>query len=164
VYGNRKVATPWIDRLANDGVRFDAARAHNVVTFPSHANILSGLYPLTHGVRDNTGFRFPQNVPTLATRLKDRGFATGAFVSAFVLDGRFGLDWGFDLRRPHGGDGTAIALHGARPLGLRPSRRHEVDGIAGGKQTFTFVHLYDPHFLHCARSRSRPGIATFLLW
>ena len=78
VYGNARVSTPWIDRLASQGVRFEQARAHNVVTFPSHANILSGLYPLVHGVRDNTGFRFPADTPTLATRLKERGFETAA--------------------------------------------------------------------------------------
>lgn len=148
VYGNATVATPWIDRLANDGVRFDAARAHNVVTFPSHANILSGQYPLTHGVRDNTGFRFPQSVPTLATRLKDRGFATGAFVSAFVLDSRFGLDRGFDVY-----DDRTAGMERQSPF-MVPDRggaetvaaaMRWVDAQAG-KQTFTFVHLYDPHF------------------
>ncbi len=153
VYGNRKVATPWIDRLANDGVRFDAARAHNVVTFPSHANILSGLYPLTHGVRDNTGFRFPQNVPTLATRLKDRGFATGAFVSAFVLDGRFGLDRGFDVY-----DDRTAGMERQSPFMVPDRSGPETVAAAmkwmasqAGKQTFTFVHLYDPHFPYRAR-------------
>ena len=62
------------------------AHAHNVVTLPSHANILSGRYPLEHGVRDNAGFRFPPGMDTLATLLKARGYATGAFVSAFPLD------------------------------------------------------------------------------
>src|SRR5215470_10828492 len=57
--GNATVATPWIDRLAAGGVRFTAAHASTVVTLPSHANILSGLYPFRHGVRENAGFRFP---------------------------------------------------------------------------------------------------------
>ena len=96
VYGG-PAETPWIDRLAREGVRFETAHAHNVVTFPSHANILSGQLPLIHGVHDNTGFRFPAEMPTLATRLKALGFNTAAFVSAFVLDSRFGLDRGFDL-------------------------------------------------------------------
>ena len=96
-YGNPKVATPWIDRLAREGVTFENAHAHNVVTLPSHANILSGLIPTLHGVRDNTGFRFPPEIKTLATRLKERTFRTGAFVSAFVLNSRFGLNQGFDV-------------------------------------------------------------------
>src|SRR5712692_8684690 len=54
-YGNARALTPWMDRLAASGVRFDQAHAHNVVTLPSHANILSGRLPFEHGVRDNSG-------------------------------------------------------------------------------------------------------------
>ena len=86
VYGHKTVETPWIDRLAREGVRFETAHAHNVITLPSHANLLSGQYPLKHGVRDNSGFRFPADQPTLASRLKAKGYRTGAFVSAFPLD------------------------------------------------------------------------------
>lgn len=152
VYGNARVSTPWIDRLASQGVRFEQARAHNVVTFPSHANILSGLYPLVHGVRDNTGFRFPAGTPTLATRLKERGFETAAFVSAFVLDSRFGLDRGFDVY-----DDRTAGLDRQSPFTV-PDRRG-ADTVAAaarwlesraGRQTFAFVHLYDPHFPYVA--------------
>ena len=72
-YGRQGALTPWIDRLAAGGVRFESAHAHNVVTLPSHANLLSGRYPFAHGVRDNSGFRFPAGIPTLATLLKSRG-------------------------------------------------------------------------------------------
>ena len=72
-YGNRIVSTPWIDRLAAGGVRFAQARASTVVTLPSHANILSGVYPFRHGVRENAGFRFPAEVETLSTLLRERG-------------------------------------------------------------------------------------------
>jgi arylsulfatase A-like enzyme len=94
--GNRTAVTPWLDRLAAGGLRFDNARAHNVVTLPSHANILTGRLPVEHGVRDNSGFRLAANQETLATWLKARGFRTAAFVSAFPLDSRFGLARGFD--------------------------------------------------------------------
>src|SRR3954471_4334673 len=111
--GNRTVATPWIDRLAAGGVRFTAAHASTVVTLPSHANILSGRYPFRHGVRENAGFRFPATVETMATELKARGFRTGAFVSAFPLDARFGLTRGFDVyddRFPKGEANTAFRV------------------------------------------------------
>jgi len=96
-YGNARASTPWIDRLAAAGVRFDRAHAHNVLTLPSHANILSGLYPQDHGVHDNAGFRFPAAPMTLATALEARGYATAAFISALPLDSRFGLARGFDV-------------------------------------------------------------------
>ena len=74
-----------------------SAHAHNVITLPSHTNILTGLYPYEHGVRENAGFRLSPNIETIATRLKARGFATGAFVGAFPLDSRYGLTRGFDV-------------------------------------------------------------------
>ncbi len=147
-YGNQKVQTPWMDRLAKDGVRFARAHAHNVVTLPSHSNILSGQYPLTHTVRDNTGFRFPPDQETLATLLRARGFSTGAFVSAFVLDSRFGLDRGFDVY-----DDQTAAIERQGPF-MVPDRKG-VETVAraakwieaqGDRQFFAFVHLYDPHF------------------
>jgi arylsulfatase A-like enzyme/Tfp pilus assembly protein PilF len=146
-YGNARARTPWIDRLAAEGVRFDRAHAHNVVTLPSHANILSGRYPFEHGVRDNAGFRFPPDVDTLATRLKGLGYRTGAFVSAFPLDSRFGLDRGFDVYDDAFADGRAAEDF------LLPER-HAVDTVAAarrflaagdGRPTFCWIHVYDPH-------------------
>ncbi|MGE5125318.1 MAG: sulfatase-like hydrolase/transferase [Betaproteobacteria bacterium] len=147
-FGNSRAQTPWIDRLAREGVRFASAHAHNVVTLPSHANLLSGRYPLEHGVRDNTGFRFPADTPTLATLLRARGFRTGAFVSAFPLDARFGLARGFDVYddRVSGGE-----RHGSFVMPERPGARTVAEAVRwlgppGGKQSLTFVHLYEPHF------------------
>ena len=105
-YGNAQVATPWLDRLSSGGVRFSRASAHNVVTLPSHVNILSGQYPFHHGVRENSGFRVPAGLDTLATVLKARGYRTGAFISAFPLDVRFGLARGFDVYDDRYGKGA----------------------------------------------------------
>src|SRR5258705_6477150 len=105
-YGNTTVSTPWLDRLSGGGVRFSRAMAQTVVTLPSHANILSGRYPFRHGVRENSGFRFPADVETMATLLKARGYRTGAFVSAFPLDVRFGLARGFDVYDDRYGKGA----------------------------------------------------------
>src|SRR4030095_8457894 len=105
--GNRRSQTPVLDRLAAQGRVFTDAHAHNVVTLPSHTNILTGLYPFQHGVRDNSGFPLRAAVPTLATVLHGAGYATGAFVGAFPLDSQFGLDRGFDVyedRYPKGSD------------------------------------------------------------
>ena len=96
-YGNPRAFTPAIDRLAAGGVRFDHAHAHNSTTLPSHANILSGRYPMDHGVRDNSGFRFPAGIATIATLLKAHAYRTGAFVSAYPLAAQFGLARGFDV-------------------------------------------------------------------
>src|SRR3954464_11389187 len=124
-YGATTGATPNLDRLAARGVVFRQAHAHNVVTLPSHSNILSGHLPFEHGVRDNAGFRFPAGTDTLATRLKAAGYRTGAFVSAFTLDSRFGLDRGFDVY-------DDLLAGAAGPLAL-PERRG-TDTIAAARQ------------------------------
>src|SRR5262249_14009109 len=72
-YGNATVETPWIDRLAREGVRFERAHAQNVVTLPSHTNILTGRYPPEHGLRDNPGVRLPERPETPATILPRPG-------------------------------------------------------------------------------------------
>src|SRR5436305_10839129 len=95
--GNAHVRTPFLDSLAARGVVYTNAHAHNVVTLPSHTNILTGLYPYQHGIRDNAGFTLDAKHPTLGAMMKRAGYATAAFVSAFPLDSRFGLNAGFDV-------------------------------------------------------------------
>jgi arylsulfatase A-like enzyme len=147
-YGNAEAATPWIDRLAAAGVRFEHAHAQNVVTLPSHANILSGRYPVDHGVHDNSGFRFPQGTDSLASLLRSAGYATGAFVSAFPLDSRFGLDRGFDAYDDQLGDPEARTafLMPERPGARTVERAMAWRQAHAGQRTFTWLHLYEPHF------------------
>ena len=163
-YGRNGAETPWIDRLAEGGVRFEEAHAHNVVTLPSHANLLCGRYPLEHGVRDNTGFRFPATQPTLATLLKAGGWQTGAFVSAFPLDSRFGLDRGFDVYDDRlGGTETTTAFLVPERTGTKTvaAAREWLEKVRG-QRFFAFVHLYEPHFPYvppepfASRFRSAP--------
>jgi arylsulfatase A-like enzyme/Flp pilus assembly protein TadD len=145
-YGRRGAATPWIDRLAAEGVRFETARAHNVVTLPSHANLLSGEYPLVHGVRDNAGFRFPAGRSTLASILREKGWRTGAFVSAFPLDSRFGLDRGFEVYDDRlGGDAPAFVMPERRGKATVEAAGRWLEAVRG-QRWFAFVHLYEPHF------------------
>lgn len=145
--GNPRGTTPNLDRLADEGRVFTAAHSHNVITLPSHANILTGLYPYQHGVRDNAGFRLSAKVPTLTTVLKERGYATGAFVGAFPLDSRYGLTPGFDVYEE-------MYRQVAEPedFEIQQARADEVVGRSlewfraqAGKPRFLWVHVYDPH-------------------
>ncbi len=109
--GNQASRTPNLDQLAGLGKVFSAAHAHNVVTLPSHANILTGLYPFQNRIRDNEGFALSASIPTAATLLAAAGFRTGAFVGAFPLDSRFGLDRGFEIYDDEVPEG--LTTHGA---------------------------------------------------
>jgi arylsulfatase A-like enzyme/tetratricopeptide (TPR) repeat protein len=166
-------ATPALDRLAADGVRFDFAHAHAVTTLASHASILSGTYPFQHGVRDNSGYRLAVHARTAATLLKQAGYDTAAFVAAFPLHARFGLGQGFDVYDDRFGDTRAPdefvmperPASAVVPLarswiasgsGATTSGAGGDSGSGGGtggpavqerdvRPWFVWVHLFDPH-------------------
>jgi len=147
-YGFRGVQTPNIDSLAADGVVFEQATSTAPMTLPSHASILSGLIPPHHGVRDNGGFFLEEGTVTLAERLGDAGYATGAFVGAWVLDSRWGLSQGFDTYSDH----FDLSKYKIVNLGTVQKKGDEVmdlalDWLAGVKDRrfFAWIHLYDPH-------------------
>ncbi|HEY7818554.1 MAG TPA: sulfatase-like hydrolase/transferase, partial [Vicinamibacteria bacterium] len=95
-YGYDKVETPNLDRLAASGVVFEQATTVVPLTLPAHSSMFTGTFPMHHGVRDNGGYYLGQDQVTLAETLKENGYQTGGFVSAFVLDSRWGLNQGFD--------------------------------------------------------------------
>jgi arylsulfatase A-like enzyme len=143
-------ATPALDRLAADGVRFDFAHAHAVITLPSHASILTGLYPYQHGIRENSGYRVAPNARTLATILKGAGYSTGAFVGAFPLHSRYGLNAGFDVYDDRFGETRAPTefVMPERPASavVTPAREWmSARAKEPGERWFAWVHVFDPH-------------------
>jgi arylsulfatase A-like enzyme/tetratricopeptide (TPR) repeat protein len=146
-YGAEGAETPALDALAAEGARFETAIAPAAITLPSHATLLTGRDPPQHGVRHNGFFRLPPDVVTLAEHLRGAGFASAAFVSAFVLDSRFGLDRGFDVY-----DDRLGMRNTTRVPGAVPDRRGDrtVDAALAWLGTaparfLLWVHLYDPH-------------------
>jgi arylsulfatase A-like enzyme/Tfp pilus assembly protein PilF len=147
-YGAKDVATPRLDALAARGVRFDAAVSPMPLTLPAHCTLFTGLLPGAHGVRDNGGFKLSAEHVTLAEVLKERGFATGGFVSAFVLDHRWGIAQGFD----HYFDDFDLKQEEKLSMGeiQRPGNEtldKALEWIRGVKDRrfFAWIHLYDPH-------------------
>jgi arylsulfatase A-like enzyme len=88
--------TPALAGLARRGVSFAAASSPVPLTLRAHASLLSGLFPLHHGLRNNGIGAFPLSRATLTTTLARAGYRTGAFVGSFILDHRFALDRGFE--------------------------------------------------------------------
>jgi choline-sulfatase len=147
--GSRRSSTPSLDRLAGRGVLFTRARATAPLTLPSHASILTGLYPPQHGVRGNGSFRLDDGHRTLAEVLRQSGYETAAFVSSFVLDRRFGLAQGFDIYDDDLGTGTAeLESPEAERAGEKVLASFDewLSLRDAEKPFFAWVHLYDPHF------------------
>jgi arylsulfatase A-like enzyme/Flp pilus assembly protein TadD len=145
-YGRAGARTGSIDSLAARGVRFDAAYAQSPLTLPSHATVLTGLIPPRHGLRDNGAYVLSDEEVTLAEVLQQRGYHTGAFIGAFVLDSGFGLAQGFEVYDDElpAGRGTAVLEYAERGAG-------EVSGRAAvwlsrvKTPFFAWVHFFDPH-------------------
>jgi len=144
-YGASFAATPTLDALAARGVLFAQAMAAVPLTLPSHASILTGQYPPTHGVRHNAIFVLPDSAETLAERFHAEGFATGAIISAAVLDPEYGLAQGFDHydAELHEDRATAAGFF------QRPAGETTDAALAWLRKTdgpfFLWVHYYDVH-------------------
>ena len=148
-YGDRRGLTPTIDRLAGEGVRFERAYAHVPLTLPSHASLLSANYPTRNGVHDNGTFTLGE-VPTLAASLRSSSYRTAAFVGAFVLDARFGLDRGFDVYddRMTGSSADLEVVQRTAEQVLEPAAQWiqaDQPSAVSHQPFFAWVHLYDPH-------------------
>ena len=91
-YGYKGIRTPNIDSLAKNGILFRQCATTSPLTLPAHCSILTGTYPTYHGVRINGNTALSAENLTLAEAFSSQGYETGAFVGAFVLDGRWGLN------------------------------------------------------------------------
>lgn len=156
-YGYSGVKTPAMDGLARDGIRFANAFTPVPVTNSSHASILTGLYPSSHGVTD-FGVALSATHVTWAALLQKHGYATAAFIGAVVLDSKTlapGFDQGFDYYDnfpPHTGKGhwdveerrgMEVVQHAEKWLD-RPHSEQSLTTLSAAPR-FLWVHLYDPH-------------------
>jgi arylsulfatase A-like enzyme len=84
-YGQTKIRTPNIDRLAREGVRLTQHYSGNAVCAPSRCVLMTGMHPGHAAVRNNREVKpegqhpIPPETVTLAEILKEQGYVTGAF-------------------------------------------------------------------------------------
>ncbi len=147
-YGNTNSLTPNLDRLASEGIRFETAYTSAPLTLPAHVSLFTGVSPPLHGVRDNGTFRFAGNVPTLAGILRNQGYGTGAFVGAFVLDARFGLDRDFDEY-----DDRYRELAERKAEAVMEPAVEWIDQRGSDERWFAWIHFFDPHTPYDAPAR-----------
>jgi len=147
-YGYITNKTPSIDRWASEGILFVNAFTEYPLTLPAHSTLLTGTYPLYHGVRENVGFSLAADQVTLAEVLKRNGFSTAGFIGSYVLASQFGMGQGFetydeDFGVPFEKVSAATALR-------RPAEKVTDNLLAWldkhrTSKFFAFVHFYDPH-------------------
>jgi tetratricopeptide (TPR) repeat protein len=137
--GASGIQTPAFDRLVAKGRRFTQAYATVPETLPSHASMLTGLYPAGHGIHENARFLAPTH-PLASERLQQAGYETSAFVSSFVLARRFGLARGFTRY-----DDELPAGQAERSSKDTSDRAIAYLASAPSRPQFVWVHFFDPH-------------------
>jgi arylsulfatase A-like enzyme len=162
-YGKDTARTPNLDRLAAGGVLFEQTAASNPVTQASHSTILTGTYPMAHGVRDNILFKLADERETLAEMLAGHGYATGAAIGGFPLVASFGSGQGFDYydddldasredARGRPAPRRQNTWYDERPAGhvndaIRPWLREQIEKRPQ-QPFFIWLHYWDPHEPH----------------
>ena len=147
-YGSKEARTTNIDSLARSGVLFKNVVSPAPFTLPSHVSMMTGLIPPAHGVQDNGSFYLNKNISTIAEVFHAKGTRTAAFIGAFPLDSRFGMDQGFELY-----DDQYPTVNNVNEITMPERPAEEVTNAALNwlqtkKQArwFAFVHYFDPHF------------------
>jgi arylsulfatase A-like enzyme len=144
-YGCPRQITPNVDRLAQEGVLFVNAITPMPLTLPAHSSMLTGTYPLYHGVHDNLDHVLAESNVTIAEILREQGYITGAIVSTFILDGQFGISQGFDsyndrFVQPVGpGEDKERRGEEASRFACSYIEQHRDEPF------FLFLHYFDPH-------------------
>jgi choline-sulfatase len=147
--------TPAFNLLAARGVRFRQAYATTPQTLPSHASMLTGLYPGGHGVHENSR-SLGGDQPLVQEKLKAAGYRTAAFVSAFPLARRFGLARGFDVyddELPAGSNERSARETTDRALAWLAQQNGPV---------FLWVHYFEPHFPYEPPEEFRRGTTPYI--
>lgn len=148
-YGYKQIRTPNIDALAADGIRFERAYTPVPVTLPSHTTIFTGTYPIYSGMHDFAANKLSPTQATLASVLKEHGYATGAVVASAVLDSRFGLNRGFDFYYDHF-DFSRLDESNIdemeRPGNMVADATLDWLGKNYKQKFLLWMHLYDPHY------------------
>jgi len=142
-YGGDPGVSPNLDRIAGRSHLFERCETSVPQTMPSHTTIFSGLQPFNHGVRKNLAVMVGPEVPLIAQELRGAGYATGAFVSSFVVDGRFGFARGFDH---YDAPDTRPSAGGGMERRAGETVRLAVEWISNRPSPWSvWVHLFDAH-------------------
>jgi arylsulfatase A-like enzyme/Flp pilus assembly protein TadD len=147
LYGYTGVETPSLDRFAKDAWFFENAYSPCPMTLPAHTTMLTGLLPPEHGVRNNIGFTFDGGAhASLPRLLGQRGYATGAAVSSYVLRSETGLGALFDFYEDSFSTIPGIQSVNYQRSGDKTAAFAEPwIGAHAGKPFFFFFHIYEPH-------------------
>ena len=135
-YGYKQKTSPNLDAFATEALLFENAYSAVPLTLPSHATMLTGLYPERHGIRDNAHFVWKES-PLVQLALQKHGYSTAAFVSGAPLSASFGLNRGFSVYEDQF-TGTERAANETTERAISWLKNLRTP-------YFLWVHYFDPH-------------------
>ncbi len=154
IRGYARETTPNLARIAAEGAWLDRHYVQAPYTRPSLSSMVTSLFPASLGVRDNVDF-LPDTAVTMAERFAAGGYVTAAFLAQYVLSQHYGFNQGFHYFYNYKNDTPGEEVWGA----YRPwFTDHAPDN------TFTWVHLFDPHGPYHPTEARRAKFEGDALW
>lgn len=165
-YGYPRKTSPFIDSLAENGVRFRRLVASASLTAPTHASIFTSLYPMQHNLLRN-GHKLDLSFTTMAELLSSAGYQTAGFVSTDMHFKVGNMDQGFKVfnepeirearrlgrlreRQAEGSNNGTTGLAGSRRFYRQADKTVDkaiewLDKKSTEDRFFMWVHLFDVH-------------------
>ena len=153
-YGYHLPTSPFIDRLAAGGVRFERAYSTSSWTVPAVVSMLTSTYPSRHGMGQRTVASHgqwhvtPAGLPSLPEALSAAGYRTYGFTANFGLPAERGFSRGFDRYRCIG----AVDVEA-----IEDELERWLPDLQAGSPWFFWLHLFDAHAPYTGRE---PWLST----
>lgn len=150
-YGYYRETSPAIDRFAARSVVFENAETASTITLPSHASIMTSLYPRQHGAVSNY-WTVNEEPVFLAEALSAAGYRTGAVIGAWVLNRDTGMNQGFQhfddsppMAAKKEGDNSEVIGWGKLSGEVLPAGKNFIENSPADRPWFLWLHLWDTH-------------------
>ena len=147
-YGYARSTTPHLDALiASQGARFDTATSAASWTFPGNASMLTGQLPSHLGVVwFEPASALPTSTVMLAEYLRDAGYYTAGFITAYYMGSKFGFAQGFD----HYFQQVRANAQSTRAAEINQAAMDWIDTtwtptLSGTQPLFLYLYYFDPH-------------------
>jgi arylsulfatase A-like enzyme len=138
-----RVQTPNYDAFAADATRFAWAQVPGTWSLPSHASLLTGVYPTVHKAVAHEA-RLSKDVPFVAEDMKKAGYRTAMFSSNGYVSSKWGFDRGWDMDRNFIRESLP---NGAEYL-WKTGKAWILPGLKADKRDFVYLATVEPHVIY----------------
>jgi arylsulfatase A-like enzyme len=144
VYNDKtRVQTPNYDAFAADATRFAWAQVPGTWSLPSHASLLTGVYPTVHKAVAHEA-KLSKEVPFVAEDMKRAGYRTGLFSSNGYVSSKWGFDRGWDESRNF----IRESLPNGAEFLWKTGKQWLAPDWKADKRDFVYLATVEPHVIY----------------